>query len=106
MYIPEIHDRAWRNRPTAVLGDRLPTTKEALALVLGELPTASRARQKELAEALVIVVANEPPPPPTPARPARTLSELRVEWCAATPEARRIFNGKFSEFLNAVPWRR
>lgn len=104
MYIPELHNRAARR--AVVVGQRLPSVQEAVAQVFSEWPTASPARREELAEALAIIAHNEPPPPATLPRPARTLSELQAEWCAAPPEARRIFNGNFSEFLNAVPWRR
>ena len=106
MYSPEMHDRAWRNRQAPVLGDRLPSFKEASEFVFSEWPTASPARQAELAEALAIVARNQPPTPATPPRPVKTIAALQREWCEAPPKARRIFNDNFGEFLRTMPWRR
>ena len=106
MYIPELHNR--NHAATVRFGD-MPDPAELAALLAREWPTASPARQKELAEALQVAVrARRPEPEPHfgTAVPisARKVADLVREWYAAPPAARRIFNDHISEFLGAHRW--
>ncbi|KAB2925079.1 MAG: hypothetical protein F9K25_17140 [Candidatus Contendobacter sp.] len=101
MYIPELHNR---NHAAKVRFGDMPTSAELAALLAREWPTASPARQKELAEALQVAVRARRPEPEPPAKPARKVADLVREWYAAPPAARRIFNDHISEFLGAHRW--
>ena len=91
----------WFNRPTVAFCN-LPSFREAAVIAQSEWPTANESRRGELASALQLIAAHNPQPrPQMPARPKRSIAELRREWHNSPAAARRIFNDSIAEFIRA-----